>query len=264
MLTAKTVMPDGVVVATEEGTPQGGPLSPLLSNIVLDELDDELSQRGHRFVRYADDCTIYVKSERAGQRVMVSITRFIERRLRLKVNRAKSAIANPVERHFLGFVLERSGKKVIVRPSPRTLMRLKTRIRELTKRNRGQRMAVIVQRLNRFLRGWSNFFQLCSGHVLPFLGTMDSHIRRRLRAIQLRHWRRRRTIAKRLIRRGAPHRGAWRAVYRQHRGWWALSNHPVVTQALPNVFFTELGLHSLEQLWKELNRQWTRPYALRR
>ncbi len=208
--------------------------------------------------------TIYVKSNRAGQRVMVSITRFIERRLRLKVNRAKSAIANPVERHFLGFVLERSGKKVIVRPSPRTLMRLKTRIRELTKRTRGQRMVVIVQRLNRFLRGWSNFFQLCSGHVLPFLGTMDSHIRRRLRAIQLRHWRRRRTIAKRLIRRGASRSAAWRAVYRQYRGWWALSNHPVVNQALPNVFFAELGLQSLEQLWVELNRKWTRPYALRR
>ena len=119
MLKAKVVMPDGVVVATEEGTPQGGPLSPLLSNIVLDELDSELEQRGHRFVRYADDCNIYVRSERAGQRVMASVVRFIESRLRLKVNPAKSAVARPGERHFLGFSLRRK-KHVAVRLSQRS------------------------------------------------------------------------------------------------------------------------------------------------
>src|SRR5258706_2014615 len=179
MLKAKVVMPDGVVVSTEEGTPQGGPLSPLLSNIVLDELDRELEERGHRFVRYADDCNIYVRSERAGQRVMESIVRFISKRLRLKVNPTKSAVARPEERHFLGFRLRREplDGKVEVLLSKRTRERINARIRELTPRTWGNALDACLLTLNVYIRGWVGFFGICTERVEPVLGTLDAHIR---------------------------------------------------------------------------------------
>src|SRR5215204_3931131 len=162
MLKAGVVMPDGVVVSTDEGVPQGGPLSPLLSNIVLDELDRELERRGHRFVRYADDCNVYVRSERSGQRVMASLTSFIERRLRLKVNVAKSAVARPEERHFLGFRLRRDPQsgEVEVLLSKRSKDRMMTKIRELTPRTWGKSFATCIRQVNQSLRGWIEFFQI--------------------------------------------------------------------------------------------------------
>jgi group II intron reverse transcriptase/maturase len=255
MLTAKVVMPDGVVVATEEGTPQGGPLSPLLSNIVLDELDRELARRGHRFVRYADDCNIYVGSERSGQRVMESIVRFIEGRLRLKVNEAKSAVARPEERHFVGFRLRRKplDGEVEVLLSKRSKERIDERVRKLTPRNWGRSLSDCIARLNEYLRGWVGFFSVCSVAELRTFHGLDAHIRRRLRALVLKHWKRKRTIAKRLIKLGVKPKAAWRGIYKGHKSLWALSHSTPVDRGLRNAYFAERGLVSLEQRWQELN-----------
>ena len=254
MLKAKVVMPDGVVVTTEEGTPQGGPLSPLLSNIVLDELDRELAQRGHRFVRYADDAKIYVRSERAGSRVMASVTRFIERRLRLKVNQRKSAVGRPEERHFAGFSLRREPEdgRVEVLLSERSKKRIDKKICELTPRNWGQSLEECIRRLNSYLRGWLGFFQICTTAEVRKLHNLDAHIRRRLRVIVLRHWKRKRTMVKRLIKLGVKPRTAWRSIYKDDRSWWALSRCAAVHRGLRNVYFTKRGLMSLEKQWREL------------
>jgi group II intron reverse transcriptase/maturase len=192
-LKAKVALPDGVLVSTKEGVPQGGPLSPLLSNIVLDELDWELERRGHRFVRYADDCNVYVRSERAGQRVMASLRRFIERRLRLKVNEAKSAVARPEQRHFVGFRLRRDARsgQTDVLLSQRSRDRFDERIRELTPRNWGRSFRACIAQVNEYLLGWFGFFGICSGGgAESTFRTLDGHIRRRLRAIKLAQWKR--------------------------------------------------------------------------
>jgi RNA-directed DNA polymerase len=252
MLKARVVMPDGVVVATEEGTPQGGPLSPLLSNIVLDELDRELARRGHRFVRYADDCNIYVRSERAGKRVMASIVDFIERRLRLKVNATKSAVARVGTRHFLGFSLVRK-QHVAVILSERSRERIDGRIRELTPRNWGRKIRTCIGGLNRYLTGWINFFGAsCTKDVIQTLQTLDSHIRRRLRALQLKQWKRKRTIARRLVELGVSRAAAWGQVYGGHRSLWALSHMPAVELGLGVYHFKERGLISLEERFREM------------
>lgn len=252
MLRAKVVLPDGVVVNTTEGTPQGGPLSPLLSNIVLDELDQELSRRGHRFVRYADDCNVYVRSERAGHRVMASITRFIERRLRLKVNQAKSAVARPETRHFVGFSLRRESLdgRIEVGLSVRSKHRIDARIRELTPRTWGQSIVSCIRRINGYLVGWIEFFKVCTQQEKRTLHKLSAHIRRRLRAIVLRQWKRKRTIAKRLMQLGVGTKTAWRHVYARRRRIWALSHCPAVDRGLNNAYFAELGLVSLPDEWE--------------
>jgi RNA-directed DNA polymerase len=253
MLKAKVVMPDGVVVSTEEGVPQGGPLSPLLSNIVLDELDQELERRGHRFVRYADDCNIYVRSERAGQRVMTSVVSFIERRMRLRVNAAKSAVARPEERHFVGFRLRREplDGEVEVLLSKRSKERIDAKIRELTPRNWGSSLHACILQLNAYVLGWIGFFGICTTGIEATLRTLDAHIRRRLRAIQLAHWKTARTIARRLIKLGVAPRTAWRNVYGGRKSLWALSHSPAVDRGLRNAYFAERGLVSLADKWRE-------------
>jgi RNA-directed DNA polymerase len=252
MLRAKVVMPDGVLVSTEEGVAQGGPLSPLLSNIVLDELDQELEERGHRFVRYADDCNIYVRSERAGQRVMASVVSFIERRLRLKVNASKSAVARPEERHFAGFRLRREplDGNVEVLLSKRSKDRIDAKIRELTPRNWGRSMQTCILQLRAYLLGWLGFFGICTDSIERTLGQLDAHIRRRLRAIQLTHWKRKRIRARKLIHLGVSRPMAWRGVYDGRKSVWALSHAPAVDRGLRNAYFAERGLVSLREHWK--------------
>jgi RNA-directed DNA polymerase len=237
MLKAKVVMPDGVVVSTDEGVPQGGPLSPLLSNIVLDELDRELEERGHRFVRYADDCNVYVRSERSGQRVMASIVQFIERRLRLKVNKDKSAVSRPEKRHFVGFSLrcEPLDGSIEVRLSERSRRRIDEKIRELTPRTWGQSLRDCICGINEYFLGWIGFFRIVTDAQV--LTTLDAHTRRRLRAIAIRHWRRKR-------------RGGWLPLKPGRRSWWFLSNTSRVTRALSNAQFAERGLVSLASEWQ--------------
>ena len=252
MLKAKVVMPEGVVVSNEEGVPQGGPLSPLLSNIVLDEFDRELARRGHRFVRYADDSKVYVRSERAGQRVMASLTRYIERRLRLKVNREKSAVARTEERHFVGFALRRKplDGEVEVQLSKRSQERIAAKIVELTPRNWGNSLRANIRGLNVYLLGWIGFFGICTAQSERTLAGLDAHIRRRLRAIQLRHWKHKRTVARRLIRLGVRRRTAWRRVYGGRKSLWALSHDPAIDRGLCNAYFAERGLVSLAEQWR--------------
>lgn len=253
MLKAKVVMPDGVVVDTEEGVPQGGPLSPLLSNVVLSELDEELERRGHRFVRYADDSNVYVRSERAGQRVMANISAFISKRLRLKVNAAKSAVARPEERHFVGFRLKREPEEgnVEVLLSKRSKDRIEEKIRELTPRNWGSSLDACIKQLNQYLRGWMGFFEICTEKAEWLFGILDGHIRRRLRAIQLRHWKRKRTIVRRLIQLGIRPNKAWSSIYEGRKSLWKLSHVSTVDWALRNTYWVARGLVSLRELWRD-------------
>ena len=252
MLRAKVVLPDGVVVANERGTPQGGPLSPLLSNIVLDELDAELEQRGHRFVRYADDCNVYVRSERAGLRVMASLKAFIEKRLRLKVNADKSKVARPQERTFLSFKLWRlKSGKVNVLVADDALQRLRAELKALTPRNWGKSFDDCIQRLNVFLRGWLGYFAICDAKQHAHLGRIDGHIRRRLRAVLLKHWKRKRHIVNRLIRLGVPSRIAHVDIYVRRRSWWALSDVRAVHRGLTNEYFERRGLYALHAHWRQ-------------
>jgi group II intron reverse transcriptase/maturase len=252
MLKVGVVMPDGVVVSNEEGVPQGGPLSPLLSNVVLDELDSELARRGHRFVRYADDCNIYVRSERAGQRVMASIKEFIERRLRLTVNEKKSAVARPEERHFLGFRLRRDPLEgeIEVLLSKRSKERLAVRIQELTPRNWGKSLRECIRQVNLYLVGWFGFFEICTEGEEKTLLSADAHIRRRLRAIQLKHWKTKRTMATRLIRLGVTTKTAWRSIYNGRKSLWALSHSTAVDRGLCNAYFAKQGLVSVAERWR--------------
>jgi group II intron reverse transcriptase/maturase len=251
MLKAKVVLPDGVKVSTDEGVPQGGPLSPLLSNIVLDELDEELVRRGHRFVRYADDCNIYVRSEQAGHRVMASIVSFIERRLRLKVNVGKSAVARPEERHFLGFRLRRDPLEgdVDVLLSERSKERLDSRIHELTPRNWGNSVAECIRQVNVYLEGWLGFFWVAT-RIASNLTHADAHLRRRLRAIQLKHWKRRSTMVCKLIALGVKPSAARQGIYGDHRSLWALSHTPVVDRGLSTSYWARKGLVSLTKEWR--------------
>ena len=253
MLKAKVVLPDGTRVSTEEGTPQGGPLSPLLSNVVLDEFDKELARRGLRFVRYADDCNIFVRSERAGQRVMGSIRKFLQSRLRLLVNEEKSKVARPDEIHFLGFRLRKAKErtKVEVLVSNRTKERMDAKIRELTPRMWGQSPTRCIERINVYLHGWSGYFRICTEENVYRLHVWDAHIRRRLRAILVRQKKRPRHLYRHLQHRGASARAATHTAWCR-RGTWYRSNSPGMTVAYRNAWFHQ-RLTSLVSTWEELN-----------
>ena len=235
------VMEGGLVSPTEEGTPQGGPLSPLLSNLMLDVLDKELEKRGHRFVRYADDCNIYVRSQRAGERVMAGIERFLAKRLRLKVNNAKSAVTKPSVRKFLGFSFT-SGNEPRRRIAPQALARFKARVRELTRRTCGRSLAQIVKELSVYLTGWRGYFGFCQ--TPSVLRGLDEWLRRRLRAIAWKQWKRGNTRFAELRRRGVGRELAAQTAGSPH-GPWRLGNSPAPKIAMPNRFFASLGLRSL-------------------
>ena len=232
------VMEDGLVSAVDEGTPQGGPLSPLLSNLVLDELDRELERRGHHFVRYADDCNIYVDSERAGQRVMESITRFITHRLKLKVNQAKSAVARPSQRKFLGFSFtsEREPRRRI---APKALARFKEKVREQTRRTRGISLEQMVNELVTYLRGWLGYFGDCQ--TPSVLQRLEAWLRRRLRSVAWKQWKHGRTRFRELRKRGVSKHLAAQTAGSPHSPW-RIANSPALNIALPQAFFTQLGL----------------------
>jgi RNA-directed DNA polymerase len=258
MLKSKVVMPDGVKVSTEEGVPQGGPLSPLLSNIVLSELDEELARRGHRFVRYADDCNIYVRSQRAGERVMASVSEFIRKRLRLKVNESKSAVARPETRHFLGYRLQpMKGGRAEIMLSERSEKRLRERIRALTPRTWGRSLKANITEVNGYLQGWVGHFGVCTPGIERSIQSADAHIRRRQRAIVLKHWKTKRTIAQRLIKLGIKRKTAWRNVFDGRKSIWALSHLPAVDRGLRNAYFAERGLVTLRdrfrKIWAAIN-----------
>ncbi len=235
------VMEGGLVSASEEGTPQGGPLSPLLSNLLLDDLDRELERRGHRFVRYADDCNIYVRSERAGQRVMASVSWYLAKKLRLKVNGEKSAVARPGARTFLGFSFT-GGPTPRRRIAPKALRRLKKRVRELTRRTRGRSLEQMVQGLSDYLRGWRSYFAF--SQTPSVLRDLDSWITRRMRCVAWKQWKRGRTRFKRLVRRGVGRQLAAQTAG-STRGPWRLSRSPALHYALPDAFFRSLGLLKL-------------------
>lgn len=252
MLKAKVVLPDGARITTEEGTPQGGPLSPLLSNIVLDELDWELARRGLRFVRYADDFSVFVRSERAGRRVMDSIRKFIERRLRLVVNEEKSSVSRPNDLTFLGFHLGKTPDgKVTVTPSKRTETRMDTRIRELTPRTWGQSVAACIEKVNSYLRGWFGYFRLCTEEGVVSFGTFDAHIRRRIRAVIVRQKKRPRHLYRHLLARGVPDGAAAKTAF-QRRGIWHRSASYGIHKAYPNAWFAD-RLMSLKDEWQRLH-----------
>jgi RNA-directed DNA polymerase len=234
-------MEGGLVSPTEEGTPQGGPLSPLLSNLMLDVLDKELEKRGHRFVRYADDCNIYVRSRRAGERVMAGLERFLAKRLRLKVNKAKSAVAKPSVRKFLGFSFT-GGSEPRRRIAPQALARFKARVRELTRRTCGRSLAQIVKELSVYLIGWRGYFGFCQ--TPSVLRALDEWLRRRLRAIAWKQWKTGRARFAELRRCGVGRDLAAMTAGSPH-GPWRLAVSPALHIAMPTSFFRSLGLRSL-------------------
>jgi len=230
---------DGAVEPTVEGTPQGGPLSPLLANLLLDDLDTELERRGHRFVRYADDCNIYVRSRRAGERVLARVTRFLECRLKLAVNAAKSAVDRPSNRTFLGFTFTR-GATPRRKVSGKSLAAFTVKVRELTGRTRGRTINQIVRELRQYVLGWRGYFGFAE--VTSPFRDLDKWVRRRLRSYHWKQWGRR--GYRELRKRGISRVLAWNTSKSAH-GPWRLSQSPALTKALPTRYFATLGLPSL-------------------
>ena len=240
----------GVVSARGQGTPQGGPVSPLLSNILLDDLDKELERRGHCFCRYADDCTIYVRTERSGKRVMASISRFLEGQLRLPVNTAKSVVARPWQRTFLGYSMTFHHRpRLKVRPE--IVMRLRAKLRIIFRRGRGRSLTRVIAELTPVLRGWINYFR--DIEVKGVLETLDGWLRRKLRGLLWRQWKRSRTRARYLMRYGLTEARAWRSATNGRGPWWnAGASH--MNQSFPKSFFDHLGLVSVLDHYHHLQR----------
>jgi RNA-directed DNA polymerase len=242
------VMINGVVVKTEEGTPQGGPMSPLLSNIMLDDLDKELEKRGHKFVRYADDCNIYVKSKRAGERVMGSVRTFLEKKLKLKVNSKKSKVEKGTWVKFLGFSFYERDGEVLIRVAKQSLERFRQKLRRQTKRTRSSKLEDIIQEINQYTIGWMGYYW--QANTLSVYERLDSWIRRRLRQMIWKRWKRGTTRYKALVKLGVPR---WRAqAGAGGKSPWRISRTPVINEALSNAYFSNLGLKSLKTRCQEL------------
>ncbi|MGH9968069.1 MAG: group II intron reverse transcriptase/maturase [Pyrinomonadaceae bacterium] len=236
------MMSGGLVTVRREGTPQGGPLSPLLSNILLDEWDKELERRGHKFCRYADDCNIYVQSRSAGERVMKTVTRFLERRLRLKVNAEKSAVARPWERKFLGYSLT-SHRESRLKVATSSVQQLKEKLREIFRRGRGRNLGrLIEEELTPLLRGWMHYFRLAE--VKGIFEELDGWVRRKLRCLIWRQWKRPRARMKRLMQRGLDETKARKSAGNGRGPWWN-SGASHMNAAFPKSYFDRCGLLSL-------------------
>lgn len=243
------LMAGGLVSPRREGTPQGGPLSPLLSNILLDDLDKELERRGHAFVRYADDCSIFVQSERAGQRVLASVGRFLAKRLRLEVNQAKSAVARPWKRSFLGYTVTWH-RQPRLKVAPHAVTRLRRKIKTMMRAARGRRLDRVCADLHRVLIGWLNYFSLAE--VRSTFEVLDGWLRRRLRAVLWRQWKRPATRQRRLIERGLDADRAWKSAVNGRGPWWnAGASH--MNQAIPTRYLRSLGLVSLLEEHRRLS-----------
>jgi RNA-directed DNA polymerase len=243
-------MAGGIASRRQEGTPQGGPLSPLLSNILLNELDRELERRGHRFVRYADDANIYVRSQRAGARVMAGVERFLSQRLKLMLNREKSRVARPWACDYLGYGMSRH-QQPRLRVATMSLGRLRDRLRDLLRGARGHKMATVIERINPVLRGWAGYFKL-SQSKRP-LEEIDGWVRHKLRCIVWRQWKRPSTRARNLIRLGLGEARAWKSAVNGRGPWWN-SGAPHMNQALPKKLWDRLGLASILDTINRLNR----------
>jgi len=237
------VMEDGLMSPRPQGTPQGGPLSPLLSHVLLDELDKELERRGHRFVRYADDCNVYVRSKAAGERVLTSIERFLRARLRLTVNRDKRAVDRPWKRKFLGYTFTMHDQPKL-KVAPESVKRFKGRVREILRRGRGRQLSDVIAELRPMLLGWMSYYR--KSQVRITFERLDQWIRRKLRAILWRQWKRPWTRAKKMIQRGLAHERAWRSATNGRGPWWnAGTSH--MNQAVPTRDLSQLGLVSFIQ-----------------
>jgi RNA-directed DNA polymerase len=242
------VMMNGLIQPTLEGAPQGGPLSPLLSNIVLDELDRELEKRGHYFVRYADDCNIYVKTRKSGERVKASVTEFIETKLKLKVNQAKSAVDRPWKRKFLGFSFS-VDKKPKVRVAKQSLQKAKAKIREITSRKKPMKMEERIKELNQYLVGWCGYFALAD--TTSIFQELDSWIRRRLRMCLWKQWKKPKTKVKRLVSLGVPKDKAFEWG-NTRKGYWRIACSPILHRTLDNQYWKSNGLKSLMDRYNSL------------
>jgi group II intron reverse transcriptase/maturase len=242
------VMLNGVVMETEEGTPQGGPLSPLLSNIMLNDLDRELEQRGHRFVRYADDCNIYVKTQRAGERMMESVKAFLEKKLKLKVNAKKSKVERAKSVKFLGFSFYKHKGEVLIRIANRSKERFVEKLRRLTKRTRTGKLETILTEINRYLVGWMGYYRLAN--TPSVFEVLDKWIRRRLRQLLWKRWKRGRTRYRELVALGVPRERA--ALGAVGKSPWHMSKTPVINEALSNAYWRNTGLESLIGRYRKL------------
>lgn len=240
------MMASGVCVQRDEGTPQGGPLSPVLANLLLDDFDKELERRGHCFCRYADDCNIYVHTRKAGERVLDSVTRFLEKRLKLKVNRQKSAVAFVQERKFLGYRLLSGGKLGI---APQSVTRIKEKVRALTKRNRGRSLEQIVGELNRLIRGWVHYFRYA--HARQTMLRLDEWLRRKLRCYRLKQCKRAVGIARFLLERGIKPDQAW-TLGGSGKGWWRISLSPQAHRAMGKKWFMEIKYAGFAEQYMKL------------
>lgn len=239
------VMDNGVVTVNREGTPQGGPLSPLLSNIILNELDKELEGRGHKFVRYADDCNIYVKSTKAGERVKNGVSEFIEKKLKLKVNEEKSAVGKPNARTFLGVSFYKMFGKTRVYVPKKSKRRFEDKLKKLTNRNWGVSMEYRIHKVNQLIQGWGNYFKI--GDIKSYCEVIDAHIRRRLRACRWKEWKKVKTKYRNLRKLGISKNNAWKNA-NTRKGYWHISNSPVIDNAMNNKYWQKLGLKFLKDI----------------
>ena len=243
------IMINGAVVKNEDGTPQGGPLSPLLSNILLDKLDKELENRGHRFVRYADDCNVYVKSKRAGARVLASITKYLEKNLRLKVNQSKSAVASVTKRKFLGYSFYYSRWGVRFRADKNSLNRLKIKLREITNRNKSMSFRYRIKKVNEIIVGWVNYYRMAD--MKNKLKSLDRWLRRRLRACIWKTWKKVKTRYKNLVRLKVPKNKAWEYA-NTRKGYWRVAVSWVMTKTITNQRLINYGLKTLSSQYNKI------------